>query len=1292
MLGFTPRPTPKQRLARKTSVRRLTRPHRRERFQVEMLEGRRLLAVGIAELPIGAELSVPSGSIQNMVAGQDGSLWFVLNGLGPEGEALIGYTSPSGVGRVLPITVGLSVESSFTTGPDGNLWFTIPYQNLIARVTPTGTLSEFPVSPIPGGGADSDPVEITAGADGNLWFTQTGAIGRITPSGVITQFALPSPDQQAGEIRLAPDGDLWFGTQSEIGLISPSGAITEFALPAPDQQLDGIAVAPNGDLWFIANQNTAGDSGVAGLLSPEGALSVFPLLYFLPIKSLQMTVAADNDLYFTGFESIVAQVTPTGDVTGRGFDLSLGNASGAIATGADGNAWITNTSVSYVSEPDPWTVVRNPSIPNAVMRLNADGSGAAFDLPVPKPGDDDYGPITAGPNGDLYVFNTEFGQHGPLTVEEIIPNDTNPASVVTGVSFSATQGDTITRPLATFTDAEPNAAASDFVAMIDWGDGTTSNGTVATDGNGGFVVSGQYSYPSIGVHDITVTVYDVRLADAAIANPVTDAASVVDMPLPLVGPNLQAYAGTTVGNVSWPLASVRGIVEAWGNYAATIDWGDGTPVTDAVVTVDFDGYDPYFGPPPSPNQVVLIAGVDVYGSHQYASPGTYTVQIALTDANGVSSYATGTVEVDAPPTFTAVSTTASQGELFSGPVATFTYSEPNTGATDFEALIDWGDGDSSYGTIAPDGSGGFVVSGQNVFPDSGPHQVSVLAGVGELVSGRGFPAGVTSTINVVDVPLPLVPDDPRLYAGQSATINIASASNLDVVAGSYSVSIDWGDGTPASSGEAIPVLDPMELGAGSIGAASAAQASDSPIMGGLTIYGNHAYSAAGTFTVHIELTDANGVTSSVTGTVDVIPAPINSAVGDEIRSTAGAPTGPTPVASFSSVQLTNGNEFELLGSSILPSTYSIPTIPSTQFSAMINWGDGTGLTPGTVTYVPASSINAVGGYVVSGSHTYAYEGNYPIQVTIETSGTAAVTVSCTATVAGPPLVLNGGLTPSSDTGISHTDGMTNDNQPEFKGTGNPNSTVRLFASMNGTATPMLIGTGYVLADGSWSVMSNPLADGVYAITASETALDGRTLGPVPVGAGAAGALVIDTAGPQVAGVSVVPRAGQIVITFTDNLSGLDPQSLSTLGTYSLAALNVSGSRRPQIRSASVEPDDRTVVLTLAHALVPGWYELRIRSGGVEDAAGNALDGTFAGSFPSKAGVPGDFVAAFVTGVNRAGPLRPVAGAMSHIVASQSVKRSIPAGPLTEIGRLGAVLKKTALQGKRISAARRLPHV
>jgi virginiamycin B lyase len=61
---------------------------------------------------------------------------------------------------------------------DGNLWFTERTGNKIGQVTPTGVFTEFPIPT-----AATEPIGIVTGPDGNLWFTETSGnkIGRIAP-------------------------------------------------------------------------------------------------------------------------------------------------------------------------------------------------------------------------------------------------------------------------------------------------------------------------------------------------------------------------------------------------------------------------------------------------------------------------------------------------------------------------------------------------------------------------------------------------------------------------------------------------------------------------------------------------------------------------------------------------------------------------------------------------------------------------------------------------------------------------------------------------------------------------------------------------------------------------------------------------------------------------------------------------------------------------------------------------------------------------------------------------------
>jgi hypothetical protein len=100
------------------------------------------------------------------------------------------------------------------------LWFTEGDGNKIGRITTTGAIMEFQIPT-----ANSGPIAITTGPDGALWFTESGTnkIGRITTAGVITaEYPVPTVNSHPGGITTGPDGALWFteyGT-NKIGRLS----------------------------------------------------------------------------------------------------------------------------------------------------------------------------------------------------------------------------------------------------------------------------------------------------------------------------------------------------------------------------------------------------------------------------------------------------------------------------------------------------------------------------------------------------------------------------------------------------------------------------------------------------------------------------------------------------------------------------------------------------------------------------------------------------------------------------------------------------------------------------------------------------------------------------------------------------------------------------------------------------------------------------------------------------------------------------------------------------------------
>ena len=101
-----------------------------------------------------------------------------------------------------------------------------------------------------------------------------------------------------------------------------------------------------------------------------------------------------------------------------------------------------------------------------------------------------------------------------------------PTAVSTGINITATVGAPFTTRVASFTDANPGGQVSDYSAVIDWGDGTTSAGGLTPNGtnqqgtaqdaevnitqnvNGGFDVTGTHSYRAPGNFIITTALRD----------------------------------------------------------------------------------------------------------------------------------------------------------------------------------------------------------------------------------------------------------------------------------------------------------------------------------------------------------------------------------------------------------------------------------------------------------------------------------------------------------------------------------------------------------------------------------------------------------------------------------------------------------------------------------------------------------------------------------------------------------------------------------------------------------------
>ena len=105
-------------------------------------------------------------------------------------------------------------------------------------------------------------------------------------------------------------------------------------------------------------------------------------------------------------------------------------------------------------------------------------------------------------------------------------------------NFNFVAGTPLTsQTVASFTDSNAAAVAGNFTATINWGDGTTSAGTIT--GGPTFLVSGNHTYAVGGTFTVSVTISDVAPNTGTAT--VTDTATGVVSPVPAM--SLPALAG-----------------------------------------------------------------------------------------------------------------------------------------------------------------------------------------------------------------------------------------------------------------------------------------------------------------------------------------------------------------------------------------------------------------------------------------------------------------------------------------------------------------------------------------------------------------------------------------------------------------------------------------------------------------------------------------------------------------------------------------------------------------------------
>ncbi len=412
--------------------------------------------------------------------------------------------------------------------------------------------------------------------------------------------------------------------------------------------------------------------------------------------------------------------------------------------------------------------------------------------------------------------------------------------------------------------------SSEYSAVIYWGDGSQSAGLgpvtiqfVADLGNGN-AEYGVYNFHTYALATTSSNPDTLTISVADNTGPGTvqaQSGSVQVNSAPLQNSYTPATINATIGvpltNVTIGQLIDTNPLAVAGNYAVSVNWGDGQFSSGTVV--------PY-----KTSTELSGAGVEftIEASHTYTSGGSFTAAALISEIGGAQLTETTPITVTGSPLqqVTAAPIAAVVGVPFTGTVASFTDPNPSDTASEFSATINWGDGDSTAGTVESAGSGAFIVtaispvSGNGyAYPNVGTYNVTIS------VTGPNstkFTAFTTAT--VADAPLSASAIQPTVSTTEATVFtgpvaSFTSANPAETVGDFNYVTIDWGDGTPLSLGM---VTQPAGVGTAFL------------------VSGTHTYASAGVnggighYPITVAVHDVGGSTLNIANTADVADVPL----------------------------------------------------------------------------------------------------------------------------------------------------------------------------------------------------------------------------------------------------------------------------------------------------------------------------------------------------------------------------------------------------------------------------------
>ncbi len=240
-------------------------------FLRTLLTGQLIVSAALAaDTPHASIIEIATPSAQSLPQGldiaADGSVFYTETAAGKiarlQGTRTREYTLPKGAS---PNIVKVAEEG---------VWFTDGGNSAIGLLNPdSGAVIEYPV---PSG---APPNFLQIAHDGSKWFTEPAGVGRLSASGVITEWhlTLEKTDSHIEQLSIDPSGHIWFtelnydgvgadGTNFVRRLDPATNIIRAYQVPTFGGTPAGVTAAPSGYIWVSEYF-----AGKLALLDPQAA-------------------------------------------------------------------------------------------------------------------------------------------------------------------------------------------------------------------------------------------------------------------------------------------------------------------------------------------------------------------------------------------------------------------------------------------------------------------------------------------------------------------------------------------------------------------------------------------------------------------------------------------------------------------------------------------------------------------------------------------------------------------------------------------------------------------------------------------------------------------------------------------------------------------------------------------------------------------------------------------------------------------------------------------------------------